>query len=199
VATADAVTFAGGRIDALVRSEGAVLSTRSPEATLFGVGQVRRLLRTPALELLHVVFAPTAPRPALLALVRLESRSDEPLALEYTETWDVPAGEYRVASAAAERRFGGHVLALAEASSATRAMAPEAAPTRGLALDVTLAVPPRARRHLAWAYVAVPEEEDASDLVRALRGEVAEELLRAGRAVSSVEAYRDLGRYPPPR
>jgi len=163
------------------------------------VGQVRRLLRTPLLELLHVVFAPTTPRPALLALVRIQSLSAEPLALEYTETWDVPAGEYRVAHAACERRFGGHVLALAEASAATRAKAPETAPTRGLALDVTLAVPSRARRHLAWAYVAVAEEDDAGELVRAWRGEVADELRRAGRAVGSVEAYRDLGRYPPPR
>jgi len=193
------VTFAGGRIDALVRSEGAVLSTRTPEVTLFGVGQVRRLLRTPALELLHVVFAPTAPRPALLALVRIQNRTNEPLALEYTETWDVPAGEYRVAPAACERRFGGHVLALAEASAVSRAIAPDAAPTRGLALDVTLAVPAGARRHLAWAYAAVAEEEDAGELVRAWRGEVADELLRAGRAVGSVEAYRDLGRYPPSR
>ena len=196
LATAAAVTFAGGRIDALVRCEGVVLSTASPLATLFGVGQVRRALRTPALDLLHVVFAPAAPRPALLALVRMENRSDEPLALEYTETWDVPAGEYRVASAACERRFGGHVLALAEASSASRAVAPEAAPTRGLALDVTLAIPARARRHLAWAYVAVAEDDDAGELVRAWRGEVADELARVGRAAESVEAYRALGRYP---
>ena len=199
MATADAVTFAGGRIDALVRSEGAVLSTRTAEATLFGVGQVRRLLRTPALEVLHVVFAPTAPRPVLLALVRIQNRTREPLALEYTETWDVPAGEYRVAPAACERRFGGHVLALAEASAASRAVAPEVEPKRGLALDVTIAVPAGARRHLAWAYAAVAEEDDAGELVRAWRGEVDDELLRAGRAVGSVEAYRDLGRYPPPR
>ena len=53
-------------------------------------------------------------------------------------------GRDRVASAACERRFGGHVLALAEASSASRASAPEAAP-RELALDVTLAIPARAR------------------------------------------------------
>jgi hypothetical protein len=199
VATAAAVTFAGGRIDALVRSEGIVLSTSHPLATLFGVGQVRRALRTPALDLLHVVFAPLAPRPALLGLVRLENRSDETIALEYTETWDVRAGDYRVASAACERRFAGHVLALAEASSASRAVAPEAAPTRGLALDVTLALPPRARRHLAWAYVAVAEEEDPAEVVRAWRGEVANELARVGRAAESVEAYRALGRYSGPR
>jgi len=199
VATAAAVTFAGGRIDALVRSEGAVLTTREPEATLFGVGQARRLLRTSAFAILHVVFAPTAPRPALLGWVRLQNETNEPLALEYTETWDVPAGEYRVAPAACERRFGGHVLALAEASAVSRAIAPDVAPTRGLALDVTLAIPPGARRHLAWAYVAVAEEEDPGELVRAWRGEIVDELLRAGRAVGSVEAYRDLGRYPPPR
>lgn len=195
LANASGVTFAGGRIDALVRCEGIVLSTREPLATLFGVAQVRRALRTPSLSLLHVVFAPASSRALLLGLVRFENRSDEPLALEYTETWDVPAGEYRVAEAACERRFGGHVLALAEASDVTRARAPEVAPSRGLALDVALAVPPRARRHLEFAYVALPDEEDAGEVVRAWRGGATAALERIGSSGLSVAAYRELGRY----
>jgi hypothetical protein len=199
VADAKGVTFAGGRIDALVRCEGVVLSTRESLATLFGVAQVRRALRTPSLSLLHVVFAPASARALLLGLVRIENRSDEPLALEYTEMWDVAAGEYRVAQAACERRFSGHVFALAEASAVTRARAPEAAPSRGLALDVSLAVPARSRRHLSFAYVALPDDEDAGEVVRAWRGGAAAELERVGSSVASVAAYRELGRYSAPR
>jgi len=180
----------------LVRSEGSVLSTREPHATRFGVAQVRRALRTPSLSLLHVVFAPASTRALLLGLVLLENRADEPLALEYTEMWDVSVGDYRVADAACERRFGGHVFALAEASSVTRARAPEAAPVRGLALDITVAVPPRARRHLEFAYVALPDEEDAGEVVRAWRGGAAAELERIGGSGQSVAAYREAGRYP---
>jgi hypothetical protein len=182
-----------------VQSEGVVLTTREPLTTRFGIAQVRRALRTPSLSLLHVVFAPASSRALLLGLVRLENRGDEPLALEYTEMWDVSVGEYRVAEAACERRFGGHVFALAEASSVTRAHAPEVAPTRGLALDVAVAVPARARRHLEFAYVALPEEEDAGELVRAWRGGAAAELERIGGSGQSVAAYRALGRYPGPR
>ena len=199
LASASGITFAGGRIDALVRAEGSVLSTREPQATLFGVAQVRRVLRAASLSLLHVVFAPASARALLLGLVRLENRGDEPLAVEYTEMWDVSLGEYRVAHAACERRFGGHVFALAEASSVTRAHAPDAAPVRGLALDLTVAVPPRARRHLEFAYVALPEEEDAGEVVRAWRGAAAAELERIGGSAQSVAAYRELGRYSGPR
>lgn len=198
IANASGVTFAGGRIDALVRCDGLVLSTREPLATLFGVAQVRRALRTPSFALVHVVFAPASHRALLLGLVRLENLGGEPLALEYTEIWDVPAGEYRTAQAACERRFGGHVFALAEASDVTRARPPEVAPARGLALDVAVAIPARARRHLSFAYVAMPEEEDAGELVRAWRGGVAEELERIGRSGQSVAAYRELGRYSRP-
>ena len=102
-----------------------MLTTREPLLTQFGVAQVRRVLRSPSLSLLHVVFAPTSARALLLGVVRLQNESDEPLALEYTEIWDVAAGEYRVADAACERKFGGHVFALAEASDVTRARAPE--------------------------------------------------------------------------
>lgn len=198
LATRTSVTFAGGRIDALVRCEGAVLTTREPDATLFGVAQVRRALRVRGLAVTHVVFAPASSRGLLLGLARLENESDELVAVEYTEIWDLPSGEYRVAPTACERRFGGHVFALAEASDATRARAPDAEPARGLALDVTVALPPRARRQLSFAYVALADEEDAGALVRAWRGRVTEELERAGRSAESVAAYRELRRYPAP-
>jgi len=197
LADARGVVFAGGRIEALVRCEGSVLSTSSPAATEYGVAQVRRALETRALRMLHVIFAPASPRSLLLSWVRLENRGAEPLALEYTETWDVPAGEYREAQGACERRFGGHVFALADCAMAARADSPPRPPARGLALDLRLALPAGARRHLAFAYVAVPEEEDPGELVRAFRGEVAAELERLGRSGLAVEAYRALGRYTP--
>ncbi len=189
------VVFAGGKIEALVRADGVVLSTSAPSATEYGVAQVRRALETRSLRVLHVIFAPTSPRALLLSWVRLENRGDEPLALEYTETWDVPRGEYRSASAACERRFGGHVFALADCAIVARAEPPAQPPARGLALDLRLALPPGARRHLAFAYVGVPEEEDAGELVRAFRGEVGAELERIGRSKLDVEAYRARGRY----
>ena len=64
---------------------------------------------------------------------------------------------------------------------------------------MTVAIPARARRHLACAYVAVPDEDDAGELVRAWRGGAADELEHVGRAAESVEAYRPLGRYPAER
>lgn len=189
------MVFAGGRIDALLRCEGLALSTRSPDATQYGVAQVRRALAARSLRVLHVIFAPASARALLLGLVRLENAGPEPLAVEYSETWDVPAGEYRAMPAACERRFGGHVFALADASTASRAHPMEPAPARGLALELRIALPAGARRHLAFAYVALPDEEDPGELVRAWRGEVAAELDRIGASGLSVEAYRDLGRY----
>jgi hypothetical protein len=189
------VVFAGARIEALVRCEGVALSTRTPAATLYGVAQVRRSLVSAGLRVLHVIFAPASPRALLLGLVRIENRGAEPLVLEYTETWDVAAGEYRAAPTACERRSGGHVFALADASFASRAHPMEPAPARGLALELELAVPARARRHLGFAYAALPEDEDPGGLVRAWRGELARELDRIGASGLSVEAYRDLGRY----
>ena len=44
-----------------------------------------------------------------------------------------------------------------------------------------MAVPAGARRHLAFAYVAVAEEEDAGALVRSFRGEVGASLEAIGR------------------
>jgi hypothetical protein len=179
-----------------VRCDGAVVTTRDGAATHFGVAQVRRALRARKLQLVHVVFAPEASRAVLLSLVRLENLADEPLALEYTESWDIPAGEYKPASAACERRFGGHVFALAEASAVTRSKPAETAPARGLALDLALALPPRARRHLAFAYVALAEDEDPGEVVRAWRGDVADQLERIGRSGMTVADYRAVGRYP---
>lgn len=175
------MVFAGGKIEALVRVGGTVLSTSRPEATEYGVAQVRRALSTDALRILHVVFAPAAPRALLLAWVRIENSGEQPLALEYTETWDVPAGEWATTPAACERRFGGHVFALADCGIVSRAEPPAQPPARGLALDLRMAVPAGARRHLAFAYVALPEEEDAGALVRAFRGEVGASLEAIGR------------------
>ena len=189
------VIFAGGKIEALVRAEGTVLSTSTPTATEYGVAQVRRALETRSLRVLHVIFAPTSPRALLLSWVRLENQGEEPLALEYTETWDVPNGEYALAQAACERRFGGHVFALADCAIVARAEPPAQPPARGLALDLRLALPAGARRHLAFAYVAVPDEEDPGELVRAFRGEVGPELERIGRSPLDVPAYRARGRY----
>jgi hypothetical protein len=120
-----------------------LLATRSPAATEYGVAQVRRRLESPALRVLHVILAPAAARALLLGFVRLENRGDEPLALEYTETWDVAAGEYRAASTACERRFGGHVFALADASTASNAHPHEPPPARGLALELQVGLPAR--------------------------------------------------------
>ena len=191
------MVFAGGKIEALLRVEGAVLSTSAASATQYGVAQVRRALEIGDLRALHVVFAPAEPRALLLGWVRLENRGSEPLALEYTETWDLPSGEYATAPAACERRFGGHVFALADASVVARAEPPTTPPSRGLALDLRLALPPGARRHLAFAYVAVPEEEDAGALVRAFRGDVVASLERIGRSGLDVAGYRAAGRYTP--
>ena len=189
--------FAGGKIEALVRVEGSVLSTSSASATEYGVAQVRRGLEVRGLRVLHVVFAPASPRALLLSWVRLENSGAEPLALEYTETWDVPSGVYTTAPAACERRFGGHVFALADCAIVARADPPAEPPARGLALDLRLALPPGARRHLAFAYVAVPDEENPGELVRAFRGDVGTCLARIGRSRLDVAAYRALGRYTP--
>jgi hypothetical protein len=189
------VVFAGGKIEALVRAEGNVLSTSTSSATEYGVAQVRRALELRNLRIVHVLFAPTSPRALLLSWVRLENRGDEPLALEYTETWDVPNGVYATAQAACERRFGGHVFALADCAIVARAEPPATPPARGLALDLRMALPPASRRHLAFAYVAIPEEEDAGELVRAFRGEVGTELERIGRSPLDVPTYRARGRY----
>jgi hypothetical protein len=192
------VTFAAGRIDALVLCEGLVLRTAEPLLTQFGVAQVRRLLGEGSLRLAHVVFAPLAHAPILLGLVRLWNAGPGPLLVDYSETWDVDGGEYRAAEAACERRGASGTRALADAAAAPRARPPKQAPSRGLALDVRLFLEPGARRHLAFAYVAPESDVDAALLVRAWRGEVARELPRTvarwleqlGSPARPIDAYR---------
>lgn len=164
--------FEGGRIDAVARSGRTRLRTSEGASTRVGVAQVRRAADEGALALEHVLFAPIEPRPLLLSCVTLENRSDAPLRVDYTELWDVTGREVRaepgacVCDAEAGRR------ALADASIAIRGEAPQPLPARGLALELRLGLAPRARRELAFAYVAPGPNEDPGWLVQAWRGEV---------------------------
>ncbi len=176
--------FGGGRIDALVLCAGHVLRTSAPDEVTFGVAQVRRLLVSPTLRVLHVVFAPDAPRPLLLGLVRLENRGATAERVDYSEVWDVGSGPWRAASGACERLGEGSTFALADAGLGVRAVAPEPPPRTGLGLDVRLGLPPGARRELYFAYVDAPTDDDPRKLVRAWRGDVAAELVRC------VESWR---------
>jgi hypothetical protein len=192
------VYLSAGRIDALVICRGQVLRTSDPRRTRFGLAQVRRELAAGALRVLHLVFAPDAARPILLGLVRLENGGDEPLALDYTETWEVEGGDYRAAAGACERHTPDGARALAEVSLAVRARPPEPAPRAGLALELRLLLPPRARRELHFAYAAPGPGDPPAELVRAWRGRVLAELERtaaiwSGRvagASAPVQAYR---------
>jgi hypothetical protein len=174
-ATPSGVWFAGARIDALIGAAGRVLRTSEPDGVEYGVAQVRRMLESSALRVLHVVFAPYAARPILLGLVRLHNRSAEPLLVHYSELWEVD-GAARAAEAACVCATDAGERVLADVSIAPRARAPEPLPERGLALDARLVLPPRERRELCFAYAA-PETGDPTHLlVRAWRGDVAEEL-----------------------
>ena len=194
--------FAGGRIDALALCGPDVLRTAETDLTQFGVAQVRRLCQSPHARLAHVLFAPRAPRPLLLGLVWVENRTDDPLLLRYTETWDV-RGAYRSAVGACERRGDEGLRVLAEAGVAVRARAPERAGERGLALDLRIVLPPSARRALGFAYAAPEPDDNAVGMVRAWRGEVAAELERTVAAWSTelgavkdpVAAYREAVRW----
>jgi len=170
------VHFAGGLIDALLLCEGGVFRTAEPDATCFGVAQVRRLLVAPPLCVVHVVFAPLAPRPLLLGLVRLENRGARALGLRYSELWGVEGSDYRSASGACSRETAQGTRALADAGSAVRACPPQTAPRLGLALDLRLVLPPDSRRQLYFAYVAPEPGEGPELLVRAWRGDAASEL-----------------------
>ena len=176
--------FGAGRIDALVLCAGEVLRTAEPDEVAFGVAQVRRLLVSPTLRVLHVVFAPTAPRPLLLGLVRVENRGATAERVDYSEVWDVGSGTWRSHSGACERRSGERTFALADAGLAVRAVPPEPPPRAGLWLDLRLGLPPGARRELCFAYVEASSDDDAPALVRAWRGDVPAELVR------SVESWR---------
>jgi hypothetical protein len=181
VASRDGVTFAGARIDALVLCEGGVHRTAEPADLRFGLAQVRRLVEAPDLRVVHVVFAPLEPRPILLGLVRLANGTDRALGVEYVELWDVDGGAYRASPGACERRTPEGVCVLADAGAALRASPPDEPPTRGLALELTLVLPPRETRTLEFAYAAPDPEEGAELLVRAWRGRVANELTRVVR------------------
>ncbi len=197
--------FKGGRIDAQILCEGEILRTAEPVSRGFGLAQARRLLGGPRLSALHVVFAPLEPRPLLLGLVRLRNGADEPLIVSYTELWEVRAGSYRTAPGAAELSGPEGVRALAEVGSVIRARAPEPAPSRGLALDLCIPLPPRATRYLSFAYAAPEPGEEAGALVSSWRGDAATELARAvrgwrqrlGDCPDPIGAYRrEAGSFP---
>jgi hypothetical protein len=175
-----------------------LLRTARPDALSCGLAQVRRRVETQTLALLHLVFAPAPPRPLLLGLVRLENRSEELLELRYSELWDLPGREIRADEGACLCDTDDGARALADAGAVIRGRAPQPLPTRGLALDLELALPPGARRELQFAYAAPEPGEDPAGLVRAWRGDVAAELVRTASlwstrlagAPNSVEAYR---------
>ncbi len=187
----------GGRIDALVVSRVGVCRTSTAEPRL-GLAQVRRYCHLDSLDLVHIVFAPVEPRPLLLGLVRLRNRSSAPLPLTYTELWEVAEGSFGTAEGACERVGPRGVRVLADASSVVRARVPEPPPTRGLALDTSLVLPPDSIRELHFAYAAPPSGEPAAPLVRAWRGDVATELVRTvrfwsaqvGAGLDGVRAFR---------
>jgi hypothetical protein len=176
VASSDGVTFAGARIDALVLCEGAAHRTAEPTEVSFGLAQVRRVIEAGDLRVVHVVFAPLEPRPILLGLVRLANGTDQALGVEYVELWDVEGGGYRASPGACERRTPQGLCVLADAGAALRAEPPDEPPSRGLALELILVLPPRSARTLEFAYAAPGPEDRAELLVRAWRGRVANEL-----------------------
>lgn len=197
-ATTQGVFLSAGRIDAMLVCGGRVLRTADPLSTRFGLAQVRRELEDGALRVVHLVFAPETQRPLLLGLADLHNAGDEPLALAYTETWEAEGDEYRTAAGACERRTAEGARALAEVSHAVRARAPERPPRSGLALEVSLLLPPHSQRELHFAYAMPGLDDPPSTLVRAWRGRVPEELAltvrvwreRLGNAASPVAAYR---------
>jgi len=178
-ASSEGVYLSAGRIDALIVCRGQLLRTANPRRTRFGFAQVRRDLVAGAFSALHLVFAPDVQRPLLLGLVRLENAGDEPLALEYTEAWEVSGSDYRAAEGACERRTADGARALSDVSFAVRARPRDPAPLAGLALELRLLLPPRSRRELHFAYAAPPPEESPQGLIRAWRGEVPRELTRS--------------------
>ncbi len=180
-AGAGRVTFRGGRIDAQLLCEGSVLRTANATEWCCGLAQVRRLLDVGALAVVHVVFAPAVSRAVMLGLVRLHNTGAEPLVVEYTELWEVGVGAYRVVPGGCERDEGQARLALADLSSVIRARAPREPPGRGLALDVTFAIPGGQTRQLTFGYLAPESDGDPGLLARAFRGEVAAELERTAR------------------
>jgi hypothetical protein len=198
VAFRDRVIFAGGRVEALLLSEGEVLRTAEPDEVRFGLAQVRRILSGDTLRVAHVLFSPAEPRPVLLGLVVLSSLVERPLRVEYTELWDVPDGAFEPVEGGCLSRTAEGTRVLADAGSAVRARPPRETPARGLALELTLVLRPASIRRLAFVYAAPPPEEDPGVLVRAWRGRALEELLhvarcwqeRLGSSDGAVDAFR---------
>lgn len=144
-----------------------------------------------------MVFAPAAPRPVLLGLVRLANDGGEPIELTWTELWDIPGQRVRHEPGACSCDTEEGERALADASLAIRGRAPDPLPKSGLALELRLALPPRSVRELAFAYAAPSRDEPAGGLVSAWRGDVKDELGRVARTwlerdpgPNSVAAYR---------
>lgn len=129
-----------------------------------------------------MVFAPAAPRPLLLGLVRLANDAAEPVELSYTELWGVPGSRVRQEAGACICDTEAGERALADASLAVRGRVPDPLPRAGLALELRLPLPPRSVRELAFAYAAPPAGESPGLLVRAWRGDVRHELRRVARA-----------------
>ncbi len=171
----------GGRIDALVRTQGVVLRTARPAATELGLAQVRRAAVWRGLAVLHVIFAPVLPRPLLLSCVRLHNRTGEALALDYTELWEIRGEQVSMAEGACSCLTPRGERALADVSAGIRARAPEPLPGTGLALELRMVLPPDATRELSFAYAAPEPGESAAALVRAWRGDAARELERTVR------------------
>ncbi len=170
--------FEGGEINALLAGAGGILRTSAPRSIRYGLAQLRRELAAPPLRILHVVFAPAAPRPVLLGLVRLANDGREPIELTYTELWDVPGSRPQPEPGACSCDSEAGERALADASLGVRGRAPDPLPSVGLALELRLVLPPRSVRELAFAYAAPPPGEPAGLLVRAWRGDVRDELRR---------------------
>ena len=195
---ANGVLFAGGTISTLLVCDAELLRTSRPASTRCGLAQVRRLLESPELRVAHVVFAPAQPRPLLLGLVRLESRSEELLQVAYTELWDLPGANVRAAEGSCLCDTPDGARALADVGLAVRGRAPDPLPRAGLALELKLFLPPGERRTLAFAYVAPEPGEEPAALVRAWRGSVEAELRgtvrswreRLGEHANSMSAYR---------
>ena len=190
--------FAGGSIGSLLVCGTDLLRTSKPQSTRCGLGQVRRLLESPDLQVAHVVFAPERPRPLLLGLVRLESRSDELLQIAYSELWDLPGANVRAAEGTCLCDTADGRRALADAGLAIRGRAPDPLPRAGLALEMRLILPPGERRDLSFVYAAPKPSEEPAALVRAWRGSVEAELAatvrswreRLGAHANSLRAYR---------
>lgn len=164
--------FAGGGIDALLVCRGTVLRSSEPDSTAYGIAQLRRYLAWGPLRVLHLVFAPECERPLLLGLVRLENQGPDLLPVEYSEIWDVRGGDYRAEPGGAERWDVDGVRALADLAVGVRSHSPETASPRGLALDLSLALPPRSRRELCFGYLRGDPGEPVGTTLRAWRGEV---------------------------